>query len=282
MRKTLFILAQYLLPKKALSHFAGWLAECQWPPLKALLIRYFLFRYPVDLSTCVLEEAKDYKSFNAFFTRALKPGARMINSLADTIISPVDGQISQIGSIQDDTLLQAKGFTYSLLSLLGGNSTYAQLFKDGKFTTLYLAPKDYHRVHMPIDGKLTDTLYVPGKLFSVNHTTAESIENLFSRNERYICIFDTAIGPMAMILVGAMLVGSIQTQWQMPALDQKTLHPCQHNTQSITLKKGDEMGHFKMGSTVILLFAKGKIEWQEGLCVKDSLQLGNLLGRFIS
>ncbi|HSW71014.1 MAG TPA: archaetidylserine decarboxylase, partial [Gammaproteobacteria bacterium] len=203
MSKKLFIIFQYLLPQFLLSRFAGWMAGCRKSWVKNQLISYFIRRYQVDLSLAASENLDDYPTFNAFFTRALKASARPIHAGKEVLINPVDGCISQIGKLEKNTLLQAKGHNYTLQSLLGlANSDFSP-FQDGSFATFYLAPKDYHRVHLPFDGKLIQTTYLPGSLFSVNQLATEKIPQLFTRNERLVCIFETLVGPMAVILIGA-------------------------------------------------------------------------------
>jgi phosphatidylserine decarboxylase len=257
---------QYLIPQHALTRFAGWVAECRWPWLKNRLIYWFIKRYSVDMSAALIESPEAYSNFNSFFTRQLKPELRPIVAGNHQLASPSDSSISQIGKIHHHTLVQAKGFDFDLLSLLGGKKEIADLFYDGSFATLYLSPKDYHRVHMPFSGKLRETIYIPGQLFSVNNQTAASVPKLFARNERLVCLFDTAAGPMAVIMVGAMIVGSINTVWQ-------------NNTdKEVHLNKGEELGHFKLGSTVILLFAKNKIDWAPGLQKDTIVHMGQLLG----
>ncbi len=276
------ILKQYLAPQHALSHLAGWLSERRWKWFKNWQIHYLTKRYNVDLQAAASSNIDDYPTFNSFFTRALKPGLRPIVQGPDEVASPADGAISQIGHINDMLLLQAKGFTYTLQNLLGGQEKLAHEFQDGSFATIYLAPKDYHRVHMPFKGILRETLAIPGKLFSVNQLTARSVPNLFARNERLICIFDTDFGPMAVILVGAMLVGSIQTVWGANTNSGKITHTLYTKEKAITLQRGDELGHFKMGSTVIVLFPSKKIRWSSELTENSSTEMGKLLGNICS
>lgn len=224
-----------------------------------------------------MEEAHEpvaghYKNFNAFFTRALKPGARPFDPAGETLCSPADGEISQIGRAQEQLLFQAKDHYFSLETLLANNTGLASQFYDGAFATIYLSPKDYHRVHMPCDGKLVNATYVPGKLFSVNHTTAESVPGLFARNERLICEFETKHGRMAMILVGAMIVAAIETLWR--DYSQNAPKTVESEHQNADFCKGDELGRFKLGSTVILLFQKEKIGWQPALGSSSPVKMG--------
>jgi phosphatidylserine decarboxylase len=279
MRDQLFIFLQFILPQHFVTRVAGWLAECNVSWLKNLLIRTFTHNHGVDLAEAVRKKPEDYVSFNDFFIRQIDMSRRPIAKGATDIACPVDGVISAVGDINKDSLLQAKSHYYSLLELLGGDATLTQSFYDGKFITLYLAPHNYHRVHMPITGKLIKTIYVPGKLFSVNRITADHIPNLFSRNERLICLFDTEAGPLVIVLVGAIIVGSIQTVWMnQPVRENKPFQETFAN--GMTIEKGGELGYFKLGSTVILLFEKNRAQW-ESLLNKDlSVQVGQLLGNF--
>ncbi|WP_022958498.1 archaetidylserine decarboxylase [Spongiibacter tropicus] len=273
---TAFIILQYLLPQHLLSRLVGKLAECRLPWLKNLLIRRFITQYKVDMSEAVDSAPEAYANFNAFFTRALKDGARPIDDAP--VVCPADGAISQLGEINRGRIFQAKGQDYSLQTLLGDDKALTAEFDGGSFATIYLSPRDYHRVHMPVDGTLRSMTYVPGKLFSVNTTTAENVRSLFARNERAICVFDTEFGPMAMILVGAMIVAGIETVWD----GQIAPPPRQITTRNYpqdapTLKKGEEMGRFKLGSTVILLFGKDKIDWLDKFEALTPTRLGEAL-----
>lgn len=250
---------QYALPKHALSRLVGKLAAAQAGILTTGLIKLFIKVYHINMEEAQFSQAKDYSSFNQFFTRALKQGARPIDSTPDGFIHPVDGTISQLGDILNGTLIQAKGHQYSLVTLLGGDQQTAQAFQGGKFVTVYLAPKDYHRIHMPLAGTLTDMIYIPGDLFSVNPLTANNVPNLFARNERVVTIFKTEIGPVAIVLVGATIVASIETIWAQtitpPAGKQVVRWQYDHQgPNAIKLAKGVELGRFKLGSTVIACF----------------------------
>lgn len=278
MSKKLFIVFQYLLPQFLLTRFAGWMASRPWVWLKNWLISDFIHRYQVDLSIAASDKLDDYPTFNAFFTRALKPEARPISSEKDILVSPVDGSISQIGRIEKNTLLQAKGSYFTVDALLGKKSGELPSFEDGHFATLYLSPKDYHRVHIPYNGKLTQTIYIPGKLFSVNPLAAEKIPNLFARNERLACIFDTEAGPMAVIFIGAMLVGKIETIWGLVERSNTISTRYYSDEENISLAKGAELGRFLMGSSVILLFGKDKIQWLPGLQEQAQVQMGQAMG----
>jgi phosphatidylserine decarboxylase len=277
----LFILFQYCVPQHIISRLTGRLAQCRIPWLKNFLISRFIDAFNVDMSEAENPDFRSYTHFNHFFTRALKHGARPIHSNLKSIASPADGQISEIGSVELQTLLQAKGKTYTLTQLLGGDSALANEFSNGKFSTIYLSPKDYHRVHMPLDGKLIKTVYVPGKLFSVNQTTANNVPQLFARNERLVCVFETPAGTMAMVLVGAMIVAGIETLWGGQITPQPNCVTTIDYEQAITLKKGDEMGRFKLGSTVIILFSDGSNNWLPELASQSSLKMGQAIGELI-
>ncbi len=227
----------------------------------------------------------EYATYNDFFTRHLKPEFRPIDANPNSIVSPADGNMAQIGLIKHGQILQAKGHNYSVQSLLGGDLNLAALFNNGSFATVYLAPKDYHRVHMPLTGRLKKMIYVPGKLFSVNSHAAENIPGLFARNERVVAIFDTVAGPMAVILVGAMIVGSIETKWfgTVTPPHSKVIKTWEYDTNSnIELSKGAEMGLFKLGSTVIVLFGPQAILWDQGISINLDLKMGSKIGLTIS
>ena len=282
MLNKLFVLSQYVTPQLALSRLAGQLADNErTPTLKNRVIRWFIGRYGVDMSEAVESDPTAYPSFNAFFTRALKPGLRPIAEGEKTLVSPVDGAISQLGQVSGDRVFQAKGQSFSLTELLGGDSQRAAVFAEGEFSTIYLAPRDYHRIHMPMAGVLREMVYVPGKLFSVNPVTAENVPNLFARNERVACLFDTDAGPMAMVLVGAMIVGSVETTWGgvvAPGTGQVTATRYE-GEQALEFAKGQEMGRFRLGSTVILVMPKGRVTWNENQVAGKTVRLGEAFGR---
>lgn len=260
------ITLQYLLPKHLLSRLVGKLAAARLGFISHALIKLFIKAYNINMQEARFENASDYASFNEFFTRPLKDGIRPLASEADIIAHPVDGTISQLGDIVAGQLVQAKNHNYCLESLLGGAAATAEPFLGGKFATIYLAPKDYHRIHMPVTGTLREMIYVPGELFSVNPLTAENVPDLFARNERVVTIFDTESGPMALVLVGATIVASIETIWAGTITPPrgKGIFRWQYpgcGLNSITLEKGAEMGRFKLGSTVILAFAPGKADF---------------------
>lgn len=272
---------QHILPQHGLSRLMGKLTECQIPWLKNWLIDKFIRTYGVEMAEAVEPNPHAYPNFNSFFTRALQPAARPIVQDARAIACPVDGTVSQAGVINAGDLLQAKGFNYSVEQLLGGSAARAAPFMEGHFATFYLAPKDYHRVHMPLTGQLREMVYVPGRLFSVNARTTDRVPNLFARNERVVALFDTAIGPMAVILVGAMLVASIRTVWAGVVAPQLVgPRSWQYCDQHIALTRGDEMGHFALGSTVIVLFAPNSMTWETEIQPGQTVRLGQLLGKW--
>ena len=259
------IALQYMLPKHLLSRLGGKLAAAEAGKLTTWAIRWFIKQYKIDMSEAAQSEPEAYKSFNAFFTRALKDGVRPLHQDAEYIVHPVDGAVSQCGPIEDGRIFQAKGHHYSALTLLGNQAKDAERFEDGDFATIYLAPKDYHRIHMPIKGTLSKMTYVPGELFSVNPLTARNVPGLFARNERVVAIFETEIGPLAMVLVGATIVASIETVWAGTVTPPtgKRVFTWEYPTtgpDAITLEKGAEMGRFKLGSTVVMLFAKDALD----------------------
>jgi phosphatidylserine decarboxylase len=260
--------AQYILPKQALTWLAGRVAQAHGGRLTTKLIAWFVRHYQVNMAEAAHPDIASYATFNDFFTRALKPGARPLAQAA--WVCPVDGAISQFGSILGPQIFQAKGHHYSSTALLGGDATLAARFDNGHFVTLYLSPRDYHRVHMPCDGHLTRMIYVPGDLFSVNPLTAEHVPGLFARNERVICVFEGAIGTFILVMVGATIVGSMATVWQGVVNAPHAFSLCEWNyeNQNIFLKQGDEMGRFLLGSTVVMLFPKGPLQfnplWRPG------------------
>ncbi len=271
------MLGQYVLPHHSLSRLAGLVAECRWPWFKNRLIGYFINSYGVNMDEAENPDPTSYAHFNDFFTRALKADARSFVQDPGSVACPVDGAISQLGNITDGRIFQAKGHSFSTRELIGGSQTLAEQFDGGSFTTIYLSPKDYHRIHMPVDGVLKHSVYVPGRLFSVSPLTTSHVPGLFARNERLVCLFETAHGPMAMILVGAMIVASIETVWAgLVAPPKRQLRELDHHTP-IQLNKGDEMGRFKLGSTVILLFGRDSIAWHEQLQADDTVTMGQLL-----
>lgn len=282
LKDSLFILLQHLLPQHLLSRAVGRLAECRTPWVKNLFIQWFRKRYQVDMSEALQPDPTAYEHFNAFFTRALKPDARPLDDAPGAILSPADGAISQLGRIEHGRIFQAKGRSYALTTLLGGDLQRAQPFINGRFATIYLSPRDYHRVHMPVSGTLRECVYIPGDLYSVNQTTAEGVDSLFARNERLVAIFDTELGPMAMVLVGAMIVAGIETIWSgqvAPLPRQPLVLDPPPGRAPVCLAAGDEMGRFKLGSTVILLFGADAMHWLDGLKAGDPVVMGRRIGQ---
>ena len=273
-----FVALQRIVPQHGLSRLGSLLAEARTPWLKNALIKQFIRTYDVNLDEAESSSLDDYQHFNDFFTRALREDARPIDSNENAIVCPADGAISQLGRIKEGSILQAKGKAFSTASLLGANDSDSQRFLHGDFITIYLSPKDYHRVHMPIDGELLYSRYIPGKLFSVNNTTTEYVDGLFARNERLVCMFDTPVGRCAVILVGAMMVAGIESVWQ-GHYQPKTVTTHQFSSGDVVLKKGEEMGRFKFGSTVILMFEPGKTLWSEEYKSGATTRLGELLAK---
>lgn len=277
MSDTLFVLSQYLLPKKALTELAGRLARARAGTATTRVIRWFIGRYQVDMSEAENPDPASYRSFNDFFTRALRDGAR---PLADAgMLCPVDGAISQFGTIEGEQLFQAKGHDYSATALVGGDHQLAAQFTDGLFATLYLSPRDYHRIHMPCDGTLREMIYVPGELFSVNPATARGVPGLFARNERVVCVFDSEQGPFVLVLVGATIVGSMATVWH------GTVNPprrpdvtkWRYAPGEVSLRKGEEMGRFLLGSTVVMLFPKDRFHFNPGWMPAGNIRMGEAM-----
>jgi phosphatidylserine decarboxylase len=274
----------YLLPHHLLSRIVLAATRLRAGIWKNMLIRWFIDRYHVDLGDAVETDPATYRDFNSFFTRPLRPEARPLYTAVDAILSPVDGRVSQVGELVDGRIVQAKGRSFSLVELLGGAARRAAPFLAGQFVTLYLCPRDYHRVHMPSAGQLLETVYIPGRLFSVAPHTTRTIPNLFARNERLVSIFATANGPLALIMVGAMLVACIETVWSGIVTPPHRSHIRMIDYRSsarapVKLAQGDEMGRFNMGSTVILLYGRDRAEWLPGLLPGTGVHFGQLLGR---
>jgi phosphatidylserine decarboxylase len=282
MSDRLAVLPQYLLPKKAITSFAGLVAGTQMGGVTTAIIRRFIRRYGVNMAEAANPDPASYATFNAFFTRALKDGARPL-AAADWVC-PVDGAISQFGPIERDQIFQAKGHRYSTQALLGGDAALAAQFENGHFATLYLSPRDYHRIHMPCDGTLTRMIYVPGELFSVNPTTARGVPGLFARNERVVCIFDTAHGPLALVLVGATIVGSMATVWHgvVNPPRRPKVHEWHYEGQGIALKKGAEMGRFLLGSTVVMLWPQSPLSFNPDWASARPIRLGEKMANSVS
>jgi phosphatidylserine decarboxylase len=282
-----FVALQHVIPKRALTVFAGWVANGQWGWVAQTIIKRFIHRYGVNMAEAANPDPASYASFNDFFTRALKPGARPL--AAADLVCPVDGAISQLGRIQADQVFQAKGHHYSTRALVGGDEALAKLFQDGHFATIYLSPKDYHRIHMPMAARLRRMVHVPGDLFSVNPATARGVPGLFARNERVVCVFDvpgrdsSSAQPFVLVLVGATIVGSMATPWAgvinppRPGKIRQWDYPLgQHD-----LTQGQEMGRFLLGSTVVMLWPKGTVEFNPAWAAGEAVRMGQGMGRVI-
>ena len=280
MKHNLFVMLQYLIPKHLLSRLLGYPAASSLSWIKNPLIRLFIQCFKVNMSEATNTDPTSYNCFNDFFTRALRPDVRPINLHPPHLACPVDGCISQLGDIHHDLIFQAKGHAYSLTELVGGDAEVARPFINGTFATIYLSPKDYHRVHMPINGVLRNMIHVPGQLFSVNQVTTAKVPGLFARNERVVTIFDTTVGPLCMVLVGAMIVASIETVWAgticPPGCQVSTTH--YGDTRLINLKKGEELARFRLGSTVIVCLPPGVNQWPTELSAGTTTRMGQLFG----
>jgi len=273
------VLPQYVMPKQAMTNLAGRVAGHRGGSMTTSLIRWFVGKYGVDMSEAANPDIAGYPSFNEFFTRALRDGVRPL-AKAD-YVCPVDGAISQFGDIDDHQIFQAKGHKFTTAELVGGDQSLAAHFQHGHFANVYLSPKDYHRIHMPCDGRLTRMIYVPGKLFSVNPTTARGVPGLFARNERVVCVFDSdEFGPFVMTLVGATIVGSMATVWHGVVNPPRMARICDWHYEpgQVTLKKGDEMGRFLLGSTVVMLFQKDAIRFNPAWAPEGKVRLGEVMG----
>lgn len=276
----LFVALQRLLPQHALSRLIARAAESKMPWLKNRLIERAIAAFDINIDEAASSDLDDYENFNSFFTRALKEGARPIDQDSDALISPADGAVSQAGPITQQRIIQAKGSDYSASRLLG-DSEEAKRYTDDAFTTIYLSPKDYHRVHMPIAGTLMSTRYIPGDLFSVNDKTAQALPGLFARNERLVCQFDSELGQFALVFVGAMLVAGIETVWggfETPG--RGAVRNADFSGRGLRFDKGEEIGRFKFGSTVILMFQKDKIDWQDSFIPQAAVQMGEKIAKY--
>ena len=267
-------------PEYILSRIVGWLADRRCGLLTRWAIKFFVRYYRVDMKEAEHPNIHYYPSFNAFFTRYLKTSLRPLAADSNAIISPVDGIISEMGKLTGDQIIQAKNHFYTVVDLLGGDENHTPLFQDGYFFTTYLAPRNYHRIHTPIDGQLKAMIHIPGRLFSVNPIAVRTVPQLFARNERVVCLFETKAGPMAVVMVGAMLVGSISTVWHgtVTPPTQNSISVWKYAEEKITLARGEELGHFKMGSTVILLFPNHSIVWETRCQTGDTLCYGEKIG----
>lgn len=279
-KETLTSLPQYILPQHFLSNIMAKLTHAECKAWKNLFINTVIKLYKVDMSEAKEQNSAHYASFNQFFTRELKEGVRRFPDSPDAIACPADGAVSQAGRIENGRIFQAKGKSFSAVELLGGDAGRARPFIDGAFTTIYLSPRDYHRLHMPITGTLREMVHIPGRLFSVNTATTNTVPGLFARNERVACIFDTAAGPMALILVGAIFVSSIETVWHgvvtPPTIS--SVRNWHYSENAPILEKGQEMGRFNMGSTIIVLFGKESIRWEKRLSSGQQVRLGQIIG----
>ena len=277
-KERLFASLQYLFPQHTISRLAGLIGDHPSPVIRDTLIKWWIKKYNVAMDEVLHEDIASYKSFNDFFTRSLKPEARPLPEDQRVIVSPADGTVSQLGNITSGRIVQAKGFDFSIEELCGADDTLTKTFSSGLFGTIYLSPGDYHRVHMPCTGELQKMIYIPGRLFSVNDVCNQRIPRLFARNERIVCLFDTDYGPMAIVMVGALIVGSIETVWQGEVTPvrrkQKVYDYVDEPKASVIIKRGDEMGRFKLGSTVIVLFARDNICPEETLNPSSKIQLG--------
>jgi phosphatidylserine decarboxylase len=273
----LAVLLQYLAPKRAITVFAGWCAASRATWWTHSVIPWFIKRYGVNMAEAANPDLRSYATFNDFFTRALRDGVRPL--AAADYVSPVDGAISQLGAIERDQIFQAKGHSYSTRALVGGDAGLAARFQDGAFATLYLSPKDYHRIHMPCDGRLTRMIHVPGDLFSVNPVTARGVPGLFARNERVVCVFDTPRGPFVLVLVGATIVGSMATVWHGVVNPPRPgiVREWRYDDQAIHLKQGDEMGRFLLGSTVVMLWPKDTLRFNPGWAPTQAIRMGEAM-----
>lgn len=277
MSDQLAVIPQYLMPKLAMTRLAGLVASAELGAVTTWVIKRFVKRYNVNMNEAANADPAHYKSFNEFFTRPLKEGARPLSS--STWVSPVDGAISQCGAIERDQIFQAKGHHYSTRALVGGDAALAAQFQNGQFATLYLSPRDYHRIHMPMAGKLRRMIHVPGDLFSVNPTTARGVPGLFARNERVVCEFETEKGPMVLVLVGATIVGSMATVWhgQVNPPRPGTVREWRYESQDVRLQKGEEMGRFLLGSTVVMLFPENSLRFPDDWLSTRPLQMGEAM-----
>ncbi|HET7396612.1 MAG TPA: archaetidylserine decarboxylase [Gammaproteobacteria bacterium] len=274
---------QYPLPQHAISRAVHWLTRIRQPAFKNWITRKFIHRFGVDMTEAVQPDPTAYPTFNAFFTRALRHGTRPLASEADAVACPVDGTVSQAGNIVEGRIFQAKGQSFTTAELFGGETASAAQFDAGIFTTLYLSPRDYHRIHMPFAGTLTQMIHVPGRLFSVNPPTTRAVPRLFARNERVVTVFDTGVGPMAVIMVGALNVGSIETIWagEVTPPRGRKIRRLDYRESRITLDKGAELGRFNMGSTVILLFAADRVRWESTLAADQTVRMGQRIATLL-
>lgn len=274
---------QYVLPQHTLSKLMSYITHSEIKALKDWCITTIIKHYGVNMDEAKEQNLDAFKSFNHFFTRELKPGVRPLTTEKNAVACPVDGAVSQAGNITDGKIFQAKGMSFTAVDLLGGDAERAKPFEDGVFTTIYLSPKDYHRLHMPLTGTLKEMVHVPGKLFSVNTATTRSVPGLFARNERVAAIFDTEVGPMALVLVGAIFVSSIETVWHgiVTPPTAPSVGTWYYPKNPPVLKMGEEMGRFNMGSTIIVLFGKDRVQWEGGFKADKLVKLGEMIGKLV-
>ncbi|MDX9740479.1 MAG: archaetidylserine decarboxylase [Gammaproteobacteria bacterium] len=277
---SLSTLILHVVPHRPLARIAWRITRVRLTPVKNILIRFFAFLYRVDMNEAAEPDPRQYPHFNAFFVRALRPGARPISDDSDDIISPADSVVSACGEVRDGNMIQAKGIAYTAAALLGDSACAAE-FAGGNYATLYLSPRDYHRVHVPVDGHLRQMRYLPGELFSVNDYSTRHVHGLFARNERLVTVFDTPAGPMALVMVGAMFVAAMETTWSGPVDREHPFGHWQPDGEPVRLARGEELGRFNMGSTVILLFPAGRTEWTSRLTEGARVQMGETIGRVV-
>ena len=280
MKNRFAVLHQYLLPKQLITSFGGWVASAEAGAVTTAIIRWFVGHYGVNMNEAVEPDITRYRSFNDFFTRAMKPEARPL--AAADLICPIDGAVSQCGDIDGDQIFQAKGHRYTTTALLGGDTAEAARYAGGSYATLYLSPKDYHRIHMPDAARLRRMVHVPGDLFSVNPTTARGVPGLFARNERVVCHFEGPKGPFVMVLVGATIVGSMATVWHGVVNPPRpgTVREWRYDDREIAFRQGDEMGRFLLGSTVVMLWGKRHIEFNPAWKAERLVRMGEAMGRY--
>jgi phosphatidylserine decarboxylase len=281
-KETLLTLPQYALPHHFLSRVMSTFTHCENPAWKNFLIQQISQAYHVNMAEALEEDPTAYRSFNHFFTRQLKSGVRPIASEINSLACPADGVVSQAGVIDDETIFQAKGKSFTVTDLLGGDSQRAEPFRHGLFSTIYLSPRDYHRLHLPLAGRLKAMVHVPGRLFSVNAATTNTVPGLFARNERVVCLFDTEIGEMALVLVGAIFVSSIETVWHgvVTPPTQSQVRYWNYADKDIVLEKGAEIGRFNMGSTIIVLVGQEKAQWHADFVAGKTVKMGEAIGQF--
>jgi phosphatidylserine decarboxylase len=282
-KDALTTLPQYALPQHTLSKLMSYITHSENKALKNWCVTTIIKHYGVNMDEAQEQNLDAFKSFNHFFTRELKPEVRPLTTEKNAVACPADGSVSQAGNITDGKIFQVKGMSFSTVDLLGGDAERAAAFTDGVFATIYLSPKDYHRLHMPITGTLKEMVHIPGKLFSVNTSTTRSVPGLFARNERVAAIFDTEAGPMALVLVGAIFVSSIETVWHgvVTPPSAPSVQSWYYPKKAPTLKIGEEMGRFNMGSTIIVLFGKNKVRWESGFKADQLVKLGEMIGKAI-